>query len=225
MAAVLTAAVAVWRGYTNMPDSSEQSHPGRTDVYASTHHAIPRAVPPGLAERLSPTSKVKTAPEQQPLTDREQVPRTVADQLSNENRRTRAPSVTTIRARLESLETRCDLLEQALQRTRQEAAWGNVEVAASSHNDDSPDTDTSDIAIDTNHCQAANPKGRQKRKSVRSARSGSPSAEQLPHKPVSKNTRRQRRVTDLNIDGNEKLSSQSGGNTRRRLRRSVSWLG
>ena len=221
MAAVLTAAVAVWRGYTNMPDSSEQSDPGRTDVYASTHHAIPRAVPPGLAERLSPTSKVKTAPEQQLLTDREQVPRTAADQLSSENRRTRGPSVTTIRARLESLETRCDLLEQALQRTRQEAAWGNVEVAASSRNDDSPDTDTSD----TNHCQAANPKGRQKRKSARSARSGSPSAEQLSHKPVSKNTRRQRRVTDLNIDGNETLSLQSGGNTRRKLRRSVSWLG
>lgn len=94
--------------------------------------------------------------------------------------------MTTIRARLESLEARCDLLEQALQRTRQEAARGNVEEAASSRNDDSPDTDTSDIATDTSHRQAANPKGRHNRKSARSAISGSPSAEQLPHQPVPK---------------------------------------
>lgn len=226
MAAVLTAAaVAVWRGCTNMPDSSEQSDPGRTDVHASTHHAIPRAVPPGIAGRLSPTSEVKTAPEQQLLTGHEQVPQKVADQLNNGHRRTRGRSVTTIRARLESLEARCDLLEQALQRTRQEAARGNVEEAASSRNDDASDTDTSDIATETSHRQAANPKGRQNRKSARSARSGSPSAEQLPHQPVPKKTRRQRRVTDLNIDGTEKVSLRGGGNTRRKLRSSVSWLG
>lgn len=225
MAAVLTAAVAAWRGYTNMPDSSEQSDPGRTDVCASTHHAIPRSVPSGLAGRLSRTSTVKTTPEQQLLAGREQMPQTAADQLNNEHRRTRGPSVTTIRARLESLEARCDLLEQALQRTRQEAARGNVEEAASSRSDDSPDADTSDIATDTSHCQVAKPKGRRHRKSARPARQGSPSAEHLIHRPVPKKSSRQRRATDLDIDGPAKLSLQGGGNTRGRLRRAVSRLG
>lgn len=140
-------------------------------------------------------------------------------------RRTRGSFVTTIQERLESLEARCDLFERALQQTRQEAAWHNFGEEDSNRSEDTPDTDLSHIITDKGHCQAAETKERQRRRKRKAARSRSPSTEQLLRKPVLEKKSRQRRATDLSIEGTPKLSLQGGGNTRRRLRRSYSWLG
>lgn len=225
MAAVFTAAITAWRGYNSMPDPPERCDSGQANVCASTHRAIPRVVPPGLAGRWSPTSTVKPTPDQQLSTGCEQVPQAVPDQPNHGYRRTRGSFVKTIQERLESLEARCDLFERALQQTRQEAAWRNFGEEDSNRSEDAPDTDLSHVITEKGHCQAAETKERQRRRKRKAARSRSPSTEQLLRKPVLEKKSRQRRATDLSIEGTPKLSLQGGGNTRRRLRRSYSWLG